>query len=350
MTGRITRRRLAAGPLALGAAPLRPGRAAAQARDLTVVSWGGAYQDAQREVFFRPWQRNTGGRLLEETWDGGMDALRDRDRTARWDVVQVEGDELRLGCDEALFERLPPESLGGEEAYLPGALTDCGVGAILYGFVLAWRRGGDEPGGWSDFFDTARLPGRRAMRRGAKTTLEIALLADGVAAEEVYPTLRTEAGVARAFARLETIRSELLWWEQGSEPPRLLASGEAAMAVAYNGRIEAANREDGADLGIVWSGQLLAQDSWAILRGSPNRDRALAFLRFVGDPAVQAGLPPRIPYGITARGAEVALPDDVQASLPTAPDNARRAIRIDDVFWHAHHDRLERRFAAWLGR
>jgi putative spermidine/putrescine transport system substrate-binding protein len=171
-----------------------------------------------------------------------------------------------------------------------------------------------------------------------------------VAPEAVYPMLRTAAGVDRAFRRLDSIRPALRWWDQGSEPPRMLDSGEVTLAVAYNGRIDAANREDSADLGIVWSGQLLAQDSWAILRGSPNRERAFAFLRFVGNPAVQAGLPPRIPYGVTARGAEAGLPDEVLANLPTAPDNARGALRIDDAFWHVNLDRLERRFTAWAAR
>ncbi|MBP0491367.1 extracellular solute-binding protein [Pararoseomonas indoligenes] len=341
---RIGRRRLAPVALAL-AATARSARA--QARDLTVVSWGGAYQDAQREAFFRPFQRATGGRLLEETWDGGMESLRDASRTARWDLVQVEGDELLLGCQEGLLEPIPADEVGGADHYVPGALARCGVGNILYGFVLSYRRGGVAPGGWGDFFDTARFHGPRGMRRGAKTTLEIALLGDGMAPEAVYPALATEEGVARAFRRLDAIRPDIRWWDQGSEPPRALSAGEVTMAVAYNGRIDAANREDSADLGIVWSGQLLAQDSWAILKGSPNRQRALAFLRFVGDPAVQAGLPPRIPYGVTAKGAEDGLPDDVLANLPTAPDNARGALRVDDAFWHANLDRLERRFAAW---
>jgi putative spermidine/putrescine transport system substrate-binding protein len=343
-TRRITRRLLASAPLALAAPHAR-----AQARDLTVVSWGGAYQDVQREVLFRPFQRATGLRLLEETWDGGMEALRDPARRARWDILQVEGDELRLACDEGLLEPIRPEDLGGAGRYIPGALTECGVGNILYAFVLAYRRGGVAPDGWADFFDLRRFPGRRAMRRGAKTTLEIALLSEGVAPEEVYPALRTAAGVERAFRRLETIRPALRFWDQGSEPPRMLSAGEVTLAVAYNGRIDAANREDSADLGIVWAGQILAQDSWAILRDSPNRERALAFLRFAGEASVQAALPPRIPYGVTAQGAEAGLPDEVLANLPTAPDNARGALRIDDAFWHDHLDRLERRFTAWVG-
>src|SRR5207244_12053819 len=42
------------------------------ARDLTVVSWGGAYQDAQREVYFKPFMEKTKTKLAEENWDGGV--------------------------------------------------------------------------------------------------------------------------------------------------------------------------------------------------------------------------------------------------------------------------------------
>ena len=49
---------------------------AVQARDLSVVSWGGAYQDAQREVYFVPFMDKTKIKLTEENWDGGVGTLR----------------------------------------------------------------------------------------------------------------------------------------------------------------------------------------------------------------------------------------------------------------------------------
>jgi putative spermidine/putrescine transport system substrate-binding protein len=345
----IRRRALLA---SLAAPALAPSAARGQMRDLTVASWGGAYQEAQREVYFRPWIQATNQRLLEETWDGGVARLRTRmaSGTNNWDVVQVEGEELLIGCAEGLFEPMDIAAIGGRDAYIPGAVHECGIGAIVYAFVLAWDRGrlARAPRGWTDFFDLARIPGRRALRRGPKTTLEIALLGDGVPPAEVYGALGTDAGLARAFARLDAIRGDLLWWERGSEPARWLASGEAALSVAYNGRIAAANADAGQDLGMVWFQNLAAMDSWVIMRGSPNRARALDFLRFAGQPERQALLPPRIPYGVTARGANDRLTRQVLAQLPTAPQNAEGQLRIDDRFWVANIDRLNARFESWL--
>jgi putative spermidine/putrescine transport system substrate-binding protein len=330
------------------------GAAEAQQRDLTVVSWGGAYQDAQREVYLRPWMQARGQRMLEETWDGGVGVLRARIQSGAntWDVVQVESEELLIGCEEGLFERLDFAAIGGRDNYIPQAVSDCGVGAIYYSFILAWDRARlrEGPRGWADFFDTARIPGRRALRRGPKTTLEIALLADGVAPGEVYRLLATEAGVDRAFRKLETIRRDLAWWERGSQPAQWLASGEVALTNAYNGRIAAANQNDARDFGIAWSGNLYTLDSWVIMRGSPNRQRAIDFLNYVGQARIQAGLPPRIPYGVTAVGANALIPPNVLTQLPTAPQNAEAALQIDDKFWLDNLDRLNARFNAWVSR
>jgi putative spermidine/putrescine transport system substrate-binding protein len=89
----------------------------------------------------------------------------------------------------------------------------------------------------ADFFNTKKFPGKRGMRKTPKANLEMALIADGVANKDVYEMLATDAGVDRAFAKLDTIKDHVVWWEAGAQPPQLLADGEVAMTTAYNGRI-----------------------------------------------------------------------------------------------------------------
>ena len=90
-------------PVIAGAVALvcMAGQAQAQSRDLNVVSWGGAYQDGQKEVFFKPFNA-AGTKLTDEAWDGGVGVLRTKIKggNSTWDVVQVEADELEVGCDE----------------------------------------------------------------------------------------------------------------------------------------------------------------------------------------------------------------------------------------------------------
>ncbi len=347
----MKRRTILKGALAATAVPAA---AQAQGRDLTVVSWGGAYQDAQREVYFRPFQQATRIRLLEETWDGGIGVLRSRIASGAntWDVVQVESEELLIGADEGLFEPMDWAAIGGKDAYIPQAVNDFGVGAILYSFIMAYDRArmAQGPTSWADFFDTARFPGKRGMRKGPKTTLEMALMADGVPPGQVYQVLGTPAGVDRAFRKLDSMKADIAWFERGSQPPQWLAAGEVALTVAYNGRISAANATDGRNFAIVWTNNIFTLDSWVVMKGSPNKARALEFLKFVGQPTVQAELPPKIPYGVTAKGVNERLPASLLANLPTAPQNLESALHLNDQFWLDNLDRLTQRFNTWVSR
>lgn len=324
------------------------------ARPLTVVSWGGAYQDAQKKVYFEPFKA-TGTAMIDESWDGGVGVLRSKVQggtDSGWDVVQVESEELVIGCDEGMFLPLDYGKIGGKDAYLPAAVHECGVGAIVYNFVLGYDKDKlkDGPTGWADFFDLKKFPGKRALRQGPKTNLEIALIADGVAPADVYKVLATAAGVDRAFKKLDMIKKDLVWWKSGAQPPQLLASGEVAMTSVYNGRIDAANRADKRNFGIQWSGSLFTIDSWVILKTTPNKDAAYGFLAHVGKAENQAKLPEAIAYGVTNKDAGAKIDPKRLADLPTHPDNMKNAVQISDKFWIENVDRLTERFNKWAAQ
>lgn len=328
--------------------------APASARDLTVVSWGGAYQDGQKKVYFEPFQAQTGTKLVDEPWDGGVGVLRAKIQggNANWDVVQVESEELAIGCEEGLYEKLDYSRLGGKEAYLPAAISDCGVGSIVYDFIFAYDgdKLKDGPKSWADFFDTKKYPGKRGLRLGPKVNLEIALIADGVSPQDVYKVLKTEAGVERAFKKLDSIKSDLIFWKAGAQPAQLLASGEVAMSSAYNGRITAANDKDNKNFKIVWNGAMFTIDSWVILKGSPNLDAAYKFLDFAGKAEHQKNLPTYVAYGITNKAATSLVDPKRLPVLPTAPENMANVGQIDDQFWLENLDRLNERFNKWAAK
>lgn len=339
--------------IAAAAACLTLAAAPASARDLTIVSWGGAYQDAQREVYFRPFTQATGINIVEDSWDGGIGVLRTKIQSGNnsWDLVQVESEELLLGCEEGLFEKLDYSRIGGRDHYLPDAVNDCGIGTILYNFVLAWDK--DKFQGtpsWADFWNVERYPGKRGLRRGVKMNLEFALIADGVPTNQVYATLATDAGVDRAFRMLDKLKPHIVWWQASAQAPQILGAGEVLMTSSPNGRITNANRTERRNFGIQWAGSLYTIDTWVIMKGSPNIDSAYKFLSFSANPAVQAKLIPLIPYGGTAKGANVGLSPELLASSPTNPDNLSVSLMIDDQFWLDNLDKLSQRFNAWLAR
>ena len=196
----------------------------ASAADLTVTSFGGAYQDAQREVYFEPFKQEAGIDLVEDVWNGGVGAIRAKVEGGgqEWDLVQVEAEELVIGCEEGLYEPIDWEALGGEDQFIDAAVHECGAGTIVWSTVLAYD--GDKitdspPQSWADFWDTEKYPGKRGLRRHPKYTLEAALMADGVPPDQVYEVLRTDEGVDRAFAKLDEIKDHVIWWEAGAQAP-----------------------------------------------------------------------------------------------------------------------------------
>ncbi len=327
---------------------------AAAARDLTVVSWGGNYQDAQRKIFFEPFASQSGRKVLDESWDGGIGVLQAKIKAGNpnWDVVQVESEELALGCADGLYEKLDWAKLGGEDAYIPSAVGECGVGAIVWTTGLGYDADKltTAPASWADFWDTEKFPGKRGLRRGPKYALEFALMADGVKPEEVYDVLGTPEGVDRAFRKLDELKPSIVWWESGAQPLSLLSSGEVVMTSAYNGRISGLNRTEKKNFKVVWPGSIYAVDSWVVLKDAENKDAGMDFIAFASKAENQAKLPEFIAYGLPNKAAGAMVPADYAKDLPTDPANSAGSIPIGVDFWVDNSEELTARFNAWLAQ
>jgi len=195
------------------------------------------------------------------------------------------------------------------------------------------------------------------MRKTPKANLEMALMADGVAPEDVYDVLGTPEGIERAFAKLDTIKDEVVWWEAGAQPPQLLADGEVVMTSAYNGRIFNAQAAEDKPFAIVWDGQVWDIDLWAILKGAPNLKRAKEFLAFSTATEQLGAQASYISYGPARQSSMKYVttfdgkPDLKMAPhMPTAPENLTTAIQNDFYFWADNQDELNERFNVWLSK
>lgn len=326
----------------------------AAARDLTVVSWGGNFQDAQRKIFFEPFSKEIGKPVLDESWDGGYGVLQAKIKAGvpNWDVVEVESEELALGCADGIYEKIDWDKLGGKDKFLPAAVSDCGVGNIVWSTGISYDKDRlkGEPKTWADFWDVDKFPGKRGLRKGPKYALEFALMADGVAAKDVYDVLSTPEGVDRAFKKLDELKPNLIWWDAGAQPLQLLSSGQVAMTAAYNGRISGINQSEGKHFGFVFPGSVYAIDSWVVLKGSPNTDAAMKFIDFASKAENMAKLPQYIAYGLPNIDAGKLVPAEYQPELPTSPDNLEGAIPLNVDFWTDNLESLTQRFNAWLAQ
>ena len=338
------------------------------AGNMTVVSWGGGYTKSQVEAYHKPWMAQGGKKINSEDYNGGLAEVKAQVESGNvtWDLVDVELSDAVRGCDEGLLEEIDKSILpAGDDGtpaaddFLPGTLTDCAVGQIVWSTIYAYDKtkfSGNAPTTMADFFNVKDFPGKRGMRKGAKPNLEMALMGDGVPAGEVYAMLNTKAGVERAFAKLDSIKEHVVWWEAGAQPPQMLADGEVAITTAYNGRIFGAQVTEKKPFEIVWDGQVWDLDLWVIPKGAPNLADALKFVAFSTDTKRNAGQAAYISYGpvrksaapLVGKHAETGI--DMKPHMPTAPGNFKNALQNDFAFWADHSDELNERFSAWLAK
>lgn len=340
----------------------------AAADQMVMVSWGGAYGRATQLALLDPFSARTGVAVDREDYNGGLAEIRAQVETGNvhWDVVDLEAADAVRGCDEGLLEVIAAEDLfPGRDAaaeaqdFLPGTLTECGVGLVVYSTIYAYRTDhftALQPSTMADFFDLERFPGRRGMRRSPYGNMEFALVADGVPVDQVYAALSTPEGVARAFAKLDSIKDHVVWWEAGAQPPQMLADGEVAMTTAYNGRIFDAQVSEGQPFAIVWDGQVLDHSQLAIVAGAPNAQTALRFLAFMAQPEALAAMSGYISYSPARRSALPLVTTHLETGVEMAPhmpvgaDKLERSVFNDSLWWADYGDQITDRFAAWLSR
>ena len=332
------------------------------AQDLSIVSWGGAYEAAQRAALIAPFARETGMQVEMVKYDGTAAALARRGAQEGWDVIDMLTDQARVACAEGLLMELDAQALLGAEAladFAPAAPSRCAVPQNVYARVLAYDERaflGVKPTRIEDFFDTEGFPGGRAVQRDPDGILEWALMAEGVPPEQVYGLLSTDRGLRLAFRKLDQIRDHILWWTDPAEPAQMLADGRAAMAAGFNGRFFDTAQQDGAPIAIVWDGRIIGVEVWAIAAATDAPEAARAFVARAVTPEAMARLSERIPYGparvsaFARIGSNPGTGTPMRAHLPNAPQHGMRAL-VRDAAWYANTEELRRRrFREWLRR
>jgi putative spermidine/putrescine transport system substrate-binding protein len=334
---------------------------------LNILTWGGAYGQSQEIAYFEPFAKETGTKISTEIYDGTLAKIKEMigQEEAKIDVVDVSAATLGTLCSDGLLETIEISTLGAgpggesvEEDFYTGGLSSCGVASVAWSTAIAFDRQAfskGQPTQIADLLDAKKFPGKRALPNGPRYTLELALLADGVDPTNVYTELATPAGVDRAFKALDKIKSETYWWDNAQEPVTWLLEKAVVMAAGYSGRVFRAAVGDRKRLGVIWDGQIFDLDLWAIPKNAKNKDGAKRFIGFATDPARIAAQAQLIAYGPMRKsalglvGKHPVIDVEMRDFLPTAPDNFKKALKFDDVWWSTHLAELQKRFDEWRG-
>jgi putative spermidine/putrescine transport system substrate-binding protein len=336
--------------------------------ELTIATWEGSYGHAQASAQIMPYGAAHRVNAKFALYDGGTKALAGQVASHRydWDAVDMELPDAVAACDSGLLEKIDAASLaaapGGAPAaqdFVPGAIGPCWVASVVYSQVIAVapvKFGDKGPATLADFFDVKHFGGKRALNKSsAKLTIEMALLADGVAPKDVYNVLSSPQGVARALRKLDSLRGNLVWYASPAEATAMLKDGRAVFAALPNWAVFDADSETPAGmpkLAIIWDHQLYELEVLAIPKGNPKATRAMDFVRFATRTENLGKMASWIAYG-PARKSALALvqkqPElhiDMLPYLPTA--HFATAFQIDDGWWRLHGADVAVFWQEWL--
>ena len=288
-----------------------------------------------------------------------------------WDLVDVEAaDAIRL-CDEGLAMEIDHDDMlaagddgsSASDDFGDTIATDCIIPQIVFSTTIGYRTdmvpaGVEPPPGACDVVDLETDPGKRALHKRPIANMEWALLCDGVAYEDVYDVLETEEGQAQAFAKLDTIKDDTIWWSAGAETPQLLADGEIFMGSTFNGRLFSVIAEQGQPVGMAWDWQMLDLDGWIIPEGLPEDRlaRVMDYVKFATDTQRLADQAKFISYGPARMssaplvGTHAELGIDMKPHMPTEPSNAENTFFNNYEWWADYRDDLDATFPAWLAQ
>ena len=248
---------------------------------LSFTSFGGVYQEAQRKAWLEPYTELTGVQFTEdENSSNATIKAQVESGQVTWDVVDV-GNDFGLAANADLLEPLDYTLIPRDEMNQDLGVSDWRVPDITYGVVLGYNTdatAGAVPEGWADYFDTTKIPGKRgAWDYSEGGMFEFALMADGVAPADLYPL-----DLARATAKLDTIKDDIVFWSSGAESQELIGSGEVAMTMIWNGRAWSAKNIDQKPVEIQWNQQIVTADYLVVPEGVAQQGRGDAVHRVHG--------------------------------------------------------------------
>lgn len=335
--GKLGRRALLAGAFA-GMAAFSMNAATAQDNRLTFVNTGGTSEQSIVDGYVAPFTKKTGvvvkmespqsvGRLRAMVQSGAVTAS----------LFELSSGELEQAVKAGLTEPLNWEQIAADPMIDAGKHAH-GLGYQFFSTIMAWSKDANPVSTWAEFWDTEKNPGRRALPDYPPIVLPFALIADGVAPDKLYPL-----DVDRAFASLDKIKKNVVFWSAGAQAAQMLQDGEAKYSIGWSGRLVDA----GPDVHYSFNQGMLDVAYIAIPKGAPNVEQANQLLREMSIAANQAVAAKVIPYAGPSPDLAKLVPEDFAKKLPTTPENAKGQFLQDAKWWGEHGAEVSERWTEW---
>lgn len=326
---------------------------AALADEVVYATTGGLMRQMLEEHMYLPFEDATGTAIVPfdievpDQW-ARVEAM-NRSGNVEFDMVTATGPDLLSHAHE-LVEIDCTALKNVQEFGLPGSCQSNGVARTTGGMVLTYNHDvfkDKAPTSWADFWNVTDFPGPRGLPDTGDRDWwlpAVALLADGVPADQIFPM-----DLDRAYKKLDEIKPHIdVWWKTGNQVAQILRDGEVAMTLSYSGRSLAAIN-DGAPLSIVWNGGLRDTGYFAILKGAPNPEGALKFIDFFyGNSDGQPAFMRNVLYATNTTNGLAKLDADEQKLFATYPENYSQLLVPDFQWIGDNREMLRERWTGWL--
>lgn len=286
--------------------------------------FGGVTRDVRKQVYFEPFEKEYGIKVLIAEPDYAKFAQGAKDGTPTYDMFDLGAGQHIALVDQGLLQKLPPEVTRTDVVPLP--YREYGGGGYSYSYVMVWLSDtfkGAQPETWADFFDTKKFPGKRAI--GQDVAAEVALLADGVPKNMLQPL-----DLDRAYAKWATIKDSLLYYQRYAEGSQFLTQGAASLLIQSNGRTLDLQKEE-PRVRFTYNQTIIRP--WSAMPvpiGAPHPDAMFALLDFMDQPERQAEFAKAIKYGPTNPKAFDFLDEATIKDLPNSPEKLKIGVVVDE--------------------
>ncbi len=323
-------------------------RNARAADPLFINTWGGDWEKAATAHLFDPFTKETGVQIRTVSpVSYAKLAAQARTGVYEFDVTTLGGADLVRANEAGLIEKID-DSIINRAALAPQQAFQNGIASHAFSTVIAFRKDKFPKGGpqnWAQFWDIKTFPGARCLQRHAARVMPLALLADGVPVDKLYPV-----DIDRAIKSFDRIKDDVrVWWTQGQQSQQLLRDGEVSAIAIWHGRVLELQRQK-LPVELVWNQAEVDRAYWVVSKGSPRAKTAWRFIESATRAERLAKFCMQADYSPVNPAAFKFIPEDQARNMPTYPANYKLAFEQDVVKMAPQLAELTRRFDQWAGR
>ncbi|RRH76136.1 extracellular solute-binding protein [Falsigemmobacter faecalis] len=328
---------------------------ALHADEVVYATTGGLMRQKLEEHMYIPFKAATGTEIIPfdievpDQWARAEGML--RSGKVEFDIVTATGPDLVARAD--MLMDIDCDALKNVKEFgLPGSCEAKGVARTTGGMVLSYNKEvfkDKAPQSWADFWNIADFPGPRGLPDTGDRDWwlpAVALLADGVAPDQIFPM-----DLDRAYKKLDEIKPHIsVWWKTGNQVAQIMRDAEVVMTMSYSGRSLAAIK-DGAPWDIAWNGGIRDTGYFSVLKNAPNAEGALKFIDFFyGNADGQPEFMRAALYATNATNGLSKLDEAEQKLFATYPENYAQLLKPEFKWIGENRDALRARWTEWLAQ